>query len=185
MRFDDGVDRRFGRRDVPVEEQAALLEREDAVGGIARLRKPRHDTAQQIDRLQRRQQRLRDARVEVVAARSGGGALDRVGRQVREPAILDEDRLAHEHTIEQIDGCRNRRTVRRVDVAQRMNRRREEVAVAAPAHSEARADVAQSAARASLRREPVDPMDPAATMTLGLVNVLGCSAVAVISSAIT
>ena len=76
--------------------------------------------------------------------------------------------------IEQIDGCRNRRTVRRVDVAERMNRRREEVAVAAPAHAEPRADVPQSAARASLQHElrrsngPGRDDDPRARERLGL-----------------
>jgi hypothetical protein len=64
-------------------------ERQDAVGGIARLGKPRHDVRREIDCLQGGQQRLRDARLEIVSARRHGRAPHGVGRQVRESAVLD------------------------------------------------------------------------------------------------
>ena len=55
--------------------------------------------------------------------------------------------------IEQIDRTGDRRPAGRLHVAERMNRRRQEIAVAAPAGAEARAEVGQAAARTRAQQQ--------------------------------
>ena len=60
----------------------------------------------QIDGAQHGQQRRGRALLQIVAGRIGRGSLQRVDGEVGQPAVFDEDRLAHVLAIEQIDGTR-------------------------------------------------------------------------------
>ena len=130
--------------DVPVEMQQAILERQHAVGGITRLREPRHDPVERIQPQQHAQALYEGPRAGIDGPLRRELA-DEPNGEIGQSAILDEELLAVDRAVEQVDRRGDRRTARRFHLAHRMERRRQEVAVAAPVAAKERADVRQAA----------------------------------------
>ena len=99
----DGVDRLLRRGDVPVEEQLAVLERQPAVGGIARLREPRHDAPQDVDAASTGSSVASCASADRSRSDRSTACSSAFQREIGKPAVFDEDRLAHVLAVEQID----------------------------------------------------------------------------------
>ena len=146
---DDRLDHRGRLVDVPVEIEAALagkppaaLEAQSAVGGVDALSEPGHHVLERPvvadGRVDERQEGLH-------AGVGSGGMRQPVGNHVGEAAVLDPELALVRLAVEEVDGAGDGRPLGRLHPARGVERGRQEVAVAAPAVAEARAQLRQGA----------------------------------------
>ena len=149
MHVDDRLDhgRRLFHRPVEIEPVLAdqppcPAQSEPAVGGVDALREPRHGILQRAQLAHR----CDHEHEECLHARVGRlGRRDPVGDQVGQPAVLDPERLSTLAAIQEIDGAGDGWPLGGLHLAGGVERRRQEIAVAAPVVAEPSAHIGQRA----------------------------------------